>query len=86
LLRVLDMSNRWCVLVAVVVVLPRMAAAQPHKELESPGAGTDEVLYSCGSHKGPVAVTLKPDTEIKDLVTWVMGFTCKNFVLDPRIV
>ena len=33
-----------------------------------------------------VAVTFKPETELKDLVTWVMGFTCKKFLLDPRIV
>src|SRR5689334_11930904 len=35
---------------------------------------------------GQVAVTFKPETELKDLITWVMGFTCKNFILDPRIV
>jgi general secretion pathway protein D len=84
------MSHRWRALVGLLVLLPRGATAQSHKELESPGAAlaavTDEVLYSCKTHTGPVTVTFKPETEVKDLVTWVMGFTCKNFVLDPRIV
>jgi general secretion pathway protein D len=72
------------------VALPRFAAAQPHNELESPAATApavgDEPQYSCKAHVGPVVVTFKADTEIKDLVTWAMGFTCKNFILDPRIV
>ncbi|HEY4179792.1 MAG TPA: type II secretion system secretin GspD [Kofleriaceae bacterium] len=47
----------------------------------------DDQLYSCKKRSGgTVAVTFKPETELKDLITWVMGFTCKNFILDPRIV
>src|SRR5260221_9644669 len=55
-------------------------------EKNPPVAGEDESLYSCKKKVGPVAVTFKPETELKDLITWVMGFTCKNFILDPRIV
>jgi general secretion pathway protein D len=84
------MPNRWCALVALLIALPRGALAQPGKELDAAGTVTaaagDEALYSCGTHKGAVAVTLKPETEVKELVTWVMGFTCRNFILDPRIV
>jgi len=50
------------------------------------GNGEDDALYSCKKRTGQVAVTFKPETELKDLITWVMGFTCKNFMLDPRIV
>lgn len=46
----------------------------------------DPRLYSCKKGTGLIEVTLKPETEVKDLVTWVMGFTCKNFVYEPRIV
>ena len=53
---------------------------------KTPATGEDDALYSCKKHTGPVAVTFKPETELKDLITWVMGFTCKNFILDPRIV
>ena len=53
---------------------------------ETPVPGEDERLYSCNKTTGPVAVTFKPDTELKDVVTWVMGFTCKDFVFDQRVV
>jgi general secretion pathway protein D len=65
----------------------RYAAAQP-----APAGGTatpaaeDESLYPCKKRTGQVAVTFKPETELKDLIAWAMGFTCKNFILDPRIV
>jgi general secretion pathway protein D len=67
---------------------PRIAFAQP-AATGTPGAsatGEDDALYSCKRRTGQVAVTFKPETELKDLITWVMGFTCKNFILDPRIV
>ena len=53
---------------------------------KTPAPGEDDALYSCGKRSGDVSVTFKPETELKDLITWVMGFTCKNFILDPRIV
>jgi general secretion pathway protein D len=43
-------------------------------------------LYHCKDKTGPVSVTFKPETELKDLVTWVMGFTCRNFMFDPAYV
>jgi general secretion pathway protein D len=87
-------------LVAVVVIsglvtgpwVPRVALSQPATTPVSstttppPVPGEDEALYSCKKRTGQVAVTFKPETELKDLITWVMGFTCKNFILDPRIV
>ncbi len=68
--------------------------AQPATSPTSPTGGSapattpgdDDALYSCQKRTGQVAVTFKPETELKDLITWVMGFTCKNFMLDPRIV
>ncbi len=82
----------------ISMLMPRVGFAQPapkDKEADkaadkdkdkTPAAGEDEALYSCKKRSGQVAVTFKPETELKDLITWVMGFTCKNFVLDPRIV
>src|SRR5262249_21738466 len=42
----------------------------------------DPDLYRCKRYPDgtKIKVTLKPETELKDLVTWVMGFTCRNFV------
>src|SRR5687767_5134492 len=55
-----------------------VAFAQPAPDTKA-GAATapeDEALYACKKRTGQVAVTFKPETELKDLITWVMGFTC----------
>src|SRR3954447_2578121 len=70
----------------VLVLLGGIASADAVSEKETPAAGEDEALYACKTKTGMVAVTFKPETELKDLVTWVMGFTCKNFIFDPRVV
>lgn len=59
---------------------------EPRRDREAPALGEDDQLYSCKSRAGEVAVQFKPEMEVKELLAWVMGFTCKNFVLDPRIV
>lgn len=66
----------------------RYAAAQPAPEKPAAGATAteDETLYPCKKRTGQVSVTFKPETELKDLIAWAMGFTCRNFILDPRIV
>ena len=46
----------------------------------------DLQLYHCKDKTSPVSVTFKPETELKDLVTWAMGFTCRNFMYDPSYV
>src|SRR5882757_490565 len=66
--------------------VPTTPATTPAGATPVPAPGEDEALYSCKKRTGQVAVTFKPETELKDLITWVMGFTCKNFILDPRIV
>ncbi len=76
--------------VIVGLLAPHGAFAQPAPSTPKPadpaGAGDDK-LYSCGKNTTqPVSVSFKPETELKDLITWVMGFTCRNFILDPRIV
>jgi general secretion pathway protein D len=48
--------------------------------------GDDPQLYSCGKARGPISVTLRPETELKDLLAWAMGFTCKNFIYESSIL
>ena len=48
--------------------------------------GEDEALYSCSKAKHPVTISFKPETELKDLIAWAMGFTCKNFIYDSSIL
>ena len=71
----------------VLSLAPVGALAQPAPAAGAPTPAADDALYPCKKIKGgQVSVTFKPETELKDLITWVMGFTCKNYVLDPRIV
>ena len=72
----------------VVQLTPRLASADPKADATPPESilGEDEALYKCKNHTGKVAITFKPETDLKDLVTWVMGFTCKNFMIDTRSV
>lgn len=76
-------------LLAAVVVsaltVPPTAFAQPTGG-DAPAPGEDQQLYNCGKAKKSFAVTLKPDTELKDLLTWAMGFTCKNFIYESSIL
>ena len=74
------------VAVASAPVYAQPTPATPAASAPPPASGEDDALYSCKKRTGQVAVTFKPETELKDLITWVMGFTCKNFMLDPRIV
>lgn len=60
-------------------------AAKP-RGLEELAGSEDPHLYSCSKGKGAVTITLKPETEVKELIAWVMSFTCKTFALDPWIV
>src|SRR5688572_4981565 len=57
----------------VVVLLSPLANAQPS---EIP----DEQLYRCKNTQGDVAVTFKPEIEVRELVSWAVGFTCKEFI------
>ena len=85
----LSLSSIAVVLVAVAIASP--AFAQPATgggsgSAAPPAGGSDEPIYVCKHATGPVAVNFKPESELKDLIAWAMGFTCKNFILDPRIV
>ena len=68
---------------AVALVAPSAALAQPAPPAPQP---QDDPTYKCGKQTGPVAVNFKPETELKEIIAWVMGFTCRNYILDPRIV
>ena len=70
---------------AGIVLRAPAAIAQPTTPTPAPTPAADPAddarLYNCKKPKsGQVTVSLKPETELKDLVTWVMGFTCKNFI------
>lgn len=65
--------------IAILCLLaPAMAYADP--EL------VDEELYRCKDGAANVALTFKPEMEVRELVTWGMALTCKTFMLEPRTV
>jgi len=66
-------------LLATAVAVAIVAAAVPAR------AGDAQVLYECGKAKGTFAVSLRPELELKDLVTWAMGFSCKKFLYASSI-
>jgi general secretion pathway protein D len=71
-------------LAAVVASLVLSLSASP---ASAQPTAVDDQMYSCNNKaKGPMTVTLKgPETELKDLISWMMTFNCKNFVFEPRI-
>ena len=80
-------------LVLGLVLVCAVAHAEPEvTPVSNPAANStanpedDAQLYHCKDKTGPVSVTFKPETELKDLVTWAMGFTCRNFLYDPSYV
>ncbi len=74
---------RSCLL--LLVLLPRLAFADA-TQVAPPTSAEDDALVSCNRHPGEVAVTFKPELELKELVTWAMGFSCKQFIYEPRII
>ncbi|HEY0482172.1 MAG TPA: type II secretion system secretin GspD [Kofleriaceae bacterium] len=78
----------WCAVswfAGVRRVAAQPAAAEPRSP---PGerAADDEPQFRCKDHPGPVMVTFKAEAEVRDLIAWVMGLTCRSFLLDPRVV
>lgn len=64
---------------AIVVVLCLTASGAAAQ-----GVDEDE-RYACGKPKGTFEVRLKDEVELRDLVAWAMGFSCKRFVYASSI-
>jgi general secretion pathway protein D len=65
---------------------PAAQPAQPGQPAQNTATtAAEEGLYSCGKARGPVSVSFKPEVGLTDLITWAMGFTCKNFVYGAGI-
>jgi len=87
-------TTKFAVLLAAAVTTGVLLRAAPAVAQPTPAPtpapaapGEDDGLYNCKKLKGGmVTVSLKPETELKDLITWVMGFTCKNFIYEPGIM
>jgi general secretion pathway protein D len=69
---------------AIIVALATVWSSPANAE--DAAAPVDAALYSCKKKQTAVEITLKPEIELKELVAWAVGFTCKKFVWEPRIV
>ncbi|MGE0547381.1 MAG: type II secretion system secretin GspD [Kofleriaceae bacterium] len=69
----------WLLVVLIMFACGRLVSAGP------PTPDEDEALYSCKKAQGSIVVTLKPEADLKDLVTWAMSFSCKNFTYRPDV-
>ncbi len=67
-------------------VAAQPAAPAPDRPASSEQRPDDDPQFRCKNAVGPITVTFKPETEVKDLIAWAMSFTCRNFVYDPRVV
>jgi general secretion pathway protein D len=72
--------------VAPAIAQPTPAPGDDKTAQPAPDA---DVLYPCTKKKGKAGkstISLKPESELKDIVAWAMSFTCKNFVYEPGIM
>jgi len=84
----------------VAVFLPHTADAQrrgrlnrtkkkPTKKKSSTtpvDSAKDPYPFKCRKQRGKVWVRFREEVELKDLITWAMGFTCRNFIYGSGIV
>lgn len=68
---------RWWLL--LVVLVSRVAFADPERP-------DDAAALSCRHLPDQVVITFKPEMEVKDLITWAMGFTCNRYLYDNRFI
>jgi general secretion pathway protein D len=72
--------------IAIIVALWFLFVAGAARAGEVPDEPSeDDVLYGCGKPKGKFTVSFKADVELKDLVTWAMGFSCKKFLYTSAV-
>jgi hypothetical protein len=48
-------------------------------------ADDDAPMYTCKVATGKIRAYFKPEIELKDLVTWMMGFSCKTVILGAGV-
>ncbi len=75
------------VLVVAAFFVATLWAGEARAEDKAEEAALTESLYDCPSkaRKGKYVVSLKPETNLDDLIKWAMTFHCKNFVYSSDI-
>src|SRR5262245_58814841 len=63
----------------IIVIVTIVAAAR------SASADPDDAPYGCGKPTGSLSIRFKPELELKELVSWAMGFSCKRIIYKADI-
>jgi hypothetical protein len=82
--------------IVLVALVPSIVGAKEQEKLPITGASVakdtpvgaeDEDVYRCKQYPAgaKIKVTFKPETELKELVSWAMGFSCRQFVMSTTI-
>jgi general secretion pathway protein D len=77
------MRLRFAVPVTLFMLLAPAAYADP---AEATAPVDDQPIYHCQKKVESVAITFKPEVDLKELTAWAVGFTCKNFTWEPRVI
>ncbi|HSN30121.1 MAG TPA: secretin N-terminal domain-containing protein, partial [Kofleriaceae bacterium] len=70
----------------LLLIFALVIAFQPRVVRADSEHPDDTSVLSCSKKVGEVAITFKPDIEVKELITWAMGFTCNKYMYDMRFV
>jgi hypothetical protein len=65
--------KRWLVVLLLVVAVRPVFADD------------DDPMYTCKVATGKIRAYFKPEVELKDLVSWMMGFSCKTVILGAGV-
>jgi len=81
--------------VVVALLVPQTANAQrkrpsPKTKTKTKSASDDDSKdsypFKCRKPHGKVWVRFREEVELKDLITWAMGFTCRNFIFGSSVL
>ena len=64
---------------------PRTSASSPAEDEPLPGATAFNSCLGKYRRNRRYKVTLQPDAELKDLVGWISGWTCKKFIMASNL-
>lgn len=64
---------------ALLLAFVSLVAVRPPTALADQ-VSPDGPLYDCAKVKSDVVVSFRPGVSLKDLISWAMSFSCKNFV------
>jgi general secretion pathway protein D len=79
------MQTRVSTLVAIAISAVCLDQLRAEDSQATAIAADSTELYRCAKARGKVTVSFKPGLSLEELVSWAMGFSCKNFAYSSQI-